>query len=115
VSEIALADVKASIRVFHNADDAQLERLITAAIREYLAFINHEAIPEIIDTEDLSSSSSSSSSTTTTDDFFSIPEDAVQGIIWSVQGKFEGDIEQQAKYREAAETLWQPYRKRMGV
>lgn len=113
MSAIELADVKKALRVIHTSDDELLERLIASAVREFLAFINHESLPALIDTEDLTTTTSSSS--TTTEDEAFIPEDCFQGIVWIVQGQYEGDIEQQAKYRAAAETLWQPYRQHMGV
>jgi hypothetical protein len=100
MNSIELADVKAALRVVHNFDDALLTRLIDAAVRECLAFLNSEVLPE---------SSSSSEA-----EVF-IPEDVFQGIVRIVQAEYEGDITLRDKYRHAAEVMWFPYRTGLGV
>ena len=42
-----LDDVKASLRVTHDEDDALLTRLIGSAVRECLAFLDNGTLPAI--------------------------------------------------------------------
>lgn len=103
-AEVDLADVKRALRVIHDADDALLSRLIESATRECLAFLDRDDLPVM----DIGVESSSEETATITQDIF-------QGIVYTVQADYEGKIEDRHKYREAAETIWMPYRRNLGV
>jgi hypothetical protein len=100
---VALADVKAALRVIHAEDDAELTRLLDSATREYLAFIDSGALPEEVE-----------AAGGTPGEVF-IPEDAFNGIVLMVRADYESDPLDRKKLREAAESLWFPYRKGLGV
>lgn len=103
-AEIDLADVKKALRVIHNADDDELSRLIESATRECLAFLDRDDLPVM----DLTLEESSEPSVCITQDIF-------QGIVRIVQAEYEGKIEDRPKYRAAAEAMWYPYRRNLGV
>ena len=98
---IELADVKRFLRVAHASDDHEIARLLDAAVLECLAFLNWDSLP--------GDESSSSEQTV------SIPEDVFQGICRIVQAEYEGDIDTREKYRRAAEVMWHPHRRGLGV
>jgi hypothetical protein len=103
-AEIDLADVKKSLRVFHSADDDLLARLIKSATRECLAFLDRDDLPVMdIGTEESS------------DEVVLITEDIFQGIVHLVQADYEGKIDDRPKFRAAAETVWTPYRRNLGI
>lgn len=89
-----LGDLKAALRVTHDRDDGLLTKLLDAAGDEYLEFTG-------IDEE------SDSSAT--------LPNTAWQGIVVMVQADYDADPVERAAYRAAAETLWMPHRKGLGV
>ena len=43
----AIADVKASLRVTHDEDDALITRLIGSALRECLVFLDNGTLPAV--------------------------------------------------------------------
>lgn len=102
----ALDDVKKALRVTHSLDDDLLTRLISSATREYFAFADPDQLP--VDPEIESSSDSP-------DGEAFVPEDAFNGIVLMVQADYDGDPLQREALRKAAEALWQPYRRHMGV
>jgi hypothetical protein len=102
----ALDDVKSALRVTHSDDDALLTRLISSATREYFAFADPAQLPVDPNVE-------SSSDSPDGDGF--VPEDAFNGIVLMVQADYDGAPEDRMKARAAAEALWMPYRRCMGV
>lgn len=88
-------DVKAALKIDGTDSDNELNRLIASATREYLAFV-------------LGTVPSDASSV-------DIPEDAINGIILMVKADYDADATERKKYRDAAETLWMPYRENLGV
>lgn len=92
----ALADAKQHLRVDHALDDDLIQRLIDAALAEYVQFtgLTGDAVPATAD---------------------AVPADAFNGLVLMVQAGYDGDPEKRDRYRRAAETLWQPYRTDMGV
>jgi len=49
------------------------------------------------------------------EDVAMITQDIFQGIVRIVQAEYEGKIEDRPKYRAAAESMWFPYRRNLGV
>ena len=73
----ALADVKAALRVTHDADDALLTRLIGSAVRECLAFMDNGALPAVPGpAEDVD-----------------IPEDVFQAVVLMVSADYDSSPE----------------------
>jgi hypothetical protein len=102
-AEVDLADVKKYLRVFHDADDDLLSRLIESATRECLVFIDRDDLPSMA----LGAESS--------DDIAYITQDIFQGIAIMVMADYEGGPEKRQKFKEAAESLWYPYRTRLVI
>lgn len=90
-----LDDVKLALRVTGSADDDLLQRLIASATREYLAYTIGE-IPEDMTSVD-------------------VPEDAINGIVLMVKADYDADPLKRNDYRQAAMSLWTPYRSDWGV
>ena len=90
----ALADVKAALRVTHDADDALLTRLIGSAMRECMAFMDDGTLPAVpgaaADVE--------------------IPEDVFQAVVLMVSADYDASPEKRTAYRAAAEQLLWPYK-----
>jgi hypothetical protein len=84
-----LDDIKETLRVTHNEDDALLSRLIASATMEYTRFIGAEI------TSDMGS--------------ITVEEDAFNGIVLMIQADYDGDPLMRDKLRAAAESLWMPY------
>lgn len=102
-AEIDLADVKKSLRVFHDLDDDLLSRLIESATRECLVYMDRDDLPSMV----LGVESS--------EDIAYITQDIFQGIVITVQADYEGKPEDRKKYKAAAESLWYPYRTRLVI
>lgn len=90
----ALADVKASLRVTHDEDDALLTRLIGAAVRECLAFLDNGSLPAV------------PGAAADVD----IPEDVFQAVVLMVSAYYDASPEERTAYRAAAEQLLWPYK-----
>jgi hypothetical protein len=110
VSVIALADVKAALRVIHSADDALLQNLLDSAEDEALRFLNRDQLPTLpLDYPEESSSEDIPSSEDP------IAPSVFTAVVILVKIDYEaapGDIE---TLRRAAEVKLQPYRTQMGV
>jgi hypothetical protein len=110
VSVIALADVKAALRVIHTADDALLQNLLDSAEDEALRFLNRTQLPTLpLDYPEESSSEDIPSSEDP------IAPSVFTAVVILVKIDYEaapGDIE---TLRRAAEVKLQPYRTQMGV
>ena len=92
----ALSDAKQFLRLTHDADDEMLSRLIGAAARECLAFMDNPAFPlppvpgPGMDVD--------------------FPEDVFQAVILMAQAGYDGDPLKRPAYRAAAEQLLWPYK-----
>ncbi len=90
-----LSDCKAFLRVTHDDDDALLTRLIGSAVREALAYLDDDRLPDVpgpaVEMD--------------------IPEDVLQGIFLLVQADYDGNPEKRESYRKAAIALLRPYSK----
>jgi hypothetical protein len=110
VSVIALADVKAALRVIHSADDALLQNLLDSAEDEALRFLNRDQLPTLpLDYPEESSSEDIPSSEDP------IAPSVFTAVVILVKIDYEaapGDIE---TLRRAAEVKLQPYRTQMGI
>ena len=87
-------DVKASLRVTHAEDDAEITRLIGSAVREWLAFMDNGTLPAVpgaaVDVD--------------------IPEDVFQAVVLMVSADYDASPEKRTAYRAAAEQLLWPYK-----
>ena len=110
MSVIALADVKAALRVIHSADDALLQNLLDSAEDEALRFLNRDQLPTLpLDYPEESSSEDIPSSEDP------IAPSVFTAVVILVKIDYEaapGDIE---TLRRASEVKLQPYRTQMGV
>ena len=126
-----LEDVKSALRITHASDDALLTRLIDSATREFLAFKNGGDLPEDVRaaaylaaydaaiaagaTEEAAVTAGNAASDAAVVPSVSIPEDAFNGIVLMVSADYEADPKDRKALRDAAESLWLPYRLGMGV
>lgn len=110
MSVIALADVKAALRVIHSADDALLQNLLDSAEDEALRFLNRDQLPTLpLDYPEESSSEDIPSSEDP------IAPSVFTAVVILVKIDYEaapGEIE---TLRRAAEVKLQPYRTQMGI
>jgi len=83
---ITLDQVKEALRVTHDEDDDNLDRLTAAAQTECRRFIGVQVLPDEPDLD--------------------------QGVVLMVSAGYEADPTEREKYRMAAESLWTPYRDR---
>ena len=87
-------DVKASLRVTHDEDDAEITRLIGSAVRECLTFLDNGTLPAVpgpaVDVD--------------------IPEDVFQAVVLMVSADYDASPEKRTAYRAAAEQLLWPYK-----
>jgi len=83
-------DVKLALRIDGNDLDAEVDRLIKSATREYLQY----------------TTGSIAAGTTAVE----VPEDAINGIILMVKADYDADPIKRDLYRKSAETLWHPYK-----
>ena len=89
-----LDDVKASLRVTHAADDAEITRLIGSAVRECLTFLDNGSLPAV------------PGAAADVD----IPEDVFQAVVLMVSADYDASPEKRTAYRAAAEQLLWPYK-----
>jgi hypothetical protein len=110
VSVIALATVKAYLRVTHSNDDALLQALLDGAEDEALRFMNRDELPGL--PYDLPEDSSSEPDIDTES---AVAGSVVTGVCLLVRADYDAvDPEGAALWRRAAETKLQPYRTEMG-
>jgi hypothetical protein len=95
-----LADVKAALRITNADSDVLLTRLIDSAARECAQFI-YGSVPNYLDVD-------------AQDDPLTVP-DLLQGIVLMVQADYDGDPVKRNAYRDAALSLWWPYRIDVGI
>jgi len=104
MSAVSVESVKRDLRIIQNDDDDLLQELIDAAEKECLNFINAEYLPGLEPNSEETSSE------------LTIEPDAARGIRLIVRGAYEEtDIMRVSAYRNAAESLWMPYREGLGV
>lgn len=102
MSLIALADVKADLRLTHNDDDALLQILLDAAEDEAARFLN---------ASELASAASSSTSS----DYAAAPS-IYAAVFLLVRAKYDAATPDEiAGLRRNAEVLLMPYREGLGV
>lgn len=111
MSVIALATVKADLRVTHSSDDTILQVYLDAAEDEVMRFLNRDELPTLpLDYPEESSSEDVPSS-----------EDPIAPSIYAavfllVRAKYDATLpDEVAKLRTCAETLLQPYRTEIGM
>lgn len=132
---ITLAEVRKALRMTHAQDDDELQRLLDSATQECLRYLNRSQLPTLphdmprypLPGERVEywwnypfpnwptepSSSSSSEDVPSSED--PVAPDVANGIILLVQADYEGDVTKRNAMREAATTLWAPYRIGMGI
>lgn len=110
MSTITLQQVKSALRVTGNDSDDLIQRLLDSAIQECLRFTNRTELPTL--PLDYPSESSSEDIESSEDP---VAADAANGVIVMIHGDFYANPTDRPKFRAAAEDLWQPYRRLMGV
>lgn len=110
MSVIALATVKAFLRVTHDSDDTLLQALLDGAEDEALRFLNRSEFP----TSDYSLPEDSSSEPDVDTESLIAPS-VVIGVALLVMADYEADAEDRPRLRASAETKLMPYRTEMGV
>ena len=91
-----LDDVKASLRVTHDEDDAEITRLIGSAAREVL---------RVLDSADYPVPAPADASADVT-----VPEEVVQAIVILVKADYDADPKDRTAYRKAAIDMVTTYR-----
>lgn len=114
---VTLEQVKAWLRVFHSGDDQLLTDLIAQAEDEALRFLNRTQVPTLpleYPPEYDSSSSELPEEVPSSED--PPAPSYIKGVCILVQAAYEiADPDKQAKMRDNALAVLQPYRARMGV
>ena len=111
MSVIALATVKAYLRVTHTSDDTLLQVLLDAAEDEALRFMNRSELPGL--PYDLPEDSSSESDIDTEP---SVAPSVLLGVCLLVRAQYdEPDGDKLSAWRRSAETILQPCRTEMGA
>lgn len=91
-----LDDVKASLRVMHAEDDAEITRLIGSAVREVL---------RVLDSADYPVPAPGGAAADVT-----VPEEVVQAVVILVKADYDADPKDRAAYRKAAIDMVTTYR-----
>ena len=113
MSAVTLDQMKAYLRVTHNADDVLLQDLIDGAEDEALRYLDRESLPRRNEAADTEADSNTPEPASDADDL--APTIRI-GIYLIVQSMYEGkDASEVAACRQAAEIKWQPYRGRIGA
>jgi hypothetical protein len=114
MSVVTLEQAKRNLRVTHTSDDVLLQELIESAEDECLEYLGRDELPrrgaewpDECDTAQVLELAS---------DGDDLPASLRRGILLIVQGAYEGkDADEVRKIREAAETIWHPFRSNIGV
>lgn len=93
-------DVKASLRVTHAEDDAEITRLIGSAVREVLRVLDSSDYPVPAPGAVVSA--------------VTVPEEVVQAVVILVKADYDADPKDRAAYRRAAIDMVTTYRS-MGI
>ena len=110
MSTITLSQVKDALRVTDSDSDDLIQRLLDAAIQECLRFTNRTELPTL--PVDYPSASSSEDIESSEDP---VAADAANGVFVMIHGDFYAIPTERPRFRAAAEALWMPYRRLMGV
>lgn len=111
---IPLDDVKMALRVTHDQDDDLLNRLIFSAEQECLRFLNRTELPTLpYDYPVDSDGNPVSEEMPSSDD--PVAPDVANGIILLVQQDYDGVPETRQASRDAAFSLFWPYRIGLGI
>lgn len=89
-------DVKASLRVTHDEDDAEITRLIGSAVREVL---------RVLDSTDYPVPAPGDPAADVT-----VPEEVVQAVVILTKADYDADPKDRAAYRKAAIDMVTTYR-----
>lgn len=113
MSTVRVEQLKAYLRVSHDADDALLQELINGAESEALQFLDRPTLPRsgasVVDECDSNQPEPISDS----DDLDPVVR---MGIYLIAQGMYEGkDATDMAAVRQAAVVKWFPFRNNLGV
>lgn len=108
---ITLSQIKADLRIIHNADDALLQILLNASVDEALRYMNRDELPTL--PYDLPEEESSEDVPSSEDP---IVPSVYAAIFLLVRAKYEGmEANEIAALRLCAETIMQPYRTEIGI
>jgi len=110
MSTITLEQVKEALRVTDDDSDALLQRLLVSAEQECMRFTNRTELPTL--PLDYPSSSSSEDIESSEDP---VAPDAANGVFLMIHADYDASPADRPKFRKAAEDLWMPYRRLMGV
>ena len=89
-------DVKASLRVSHDEDDADITRLIGSAAREVLRALDSADYPVPAPGDPAAD--------------VTVPEEVVQAVVIIVKADYDADAKDRAAYRKAAIDVVTTYR-----
>lgn len=89
-------DVKASLRVTHDDDDAEITRLIGSATREVLRVLDSAECPVPAPADPAAD--------------VTVPEEVVQAVVILVKADYDADPKDRAAYRKAAIDMVTTYR-----
>lgn len=113
MSVVTIAQVKAHLRVFQNADDGLIQMLLDGAEDEAKQFLDRDELPR---RDDACAECHSDSSLDPASDSDDIAPTVRIGIFLLVQATYEGtNPDDMIRLREAALAMLRPYRCRMGV
>jgi hypothetical protein len=114
MSVVSLQYVKDQLSLTHDFADTRILALIEDAEDECRQFIDRDVLPRIgAECPDECDTAAVDAPASDADD---LPRSLRRGILLVVQGQFEGkDADEMAKLRKAAETLWFPFRCRLGA
>lgn len=85
---ITLEELKQALRVSNSLEDAELQRRLDSAVAECTRYLNTKECPDT--------------------------PDVINGIVLIVQADHEGDPLERETFRQAAMSLWNPYRITIG-
>ena len=89
-------DVKASLRVTHAEDDAEITRLIGSAVREVLRVLDSAEYPVPAPGDPAAD--------------VTVPEEVVQAVVILTKADYDADPKDRAAYRKAAIDMVTTYR-----
>lgn len=114
MSVVTIAEAKLALVIIGTADDARLQQYIDDAEDECRQYLDRDVLPRI-DAE-CPDDCDTSYVPDPVSDGSDLPKSLRRGILLIVQGAYEGkDADEMMKLRKAAETLFAPFRCRLGV
>ena len=111
MSYLDINDAKADLRVIHDDDDPLIQSLIDSAEQECLRFLNRDQLPTLpLEYPDELQSEEAPS------EGDPVAPDVLRGILLMVRSDYDDtDAAKRSQARTAAESLWMPYRRGLGV